>query len=208
MIVDPAQLSPTAWYRFFISVVVPRPIAFVSTVDPGGRTNVAPFSYFCGITDQPPLLGISISRRDGQPKDTVRNIRDVGEFVVNVVNEEMLEKVVYASGDWPPETSEFDLTGLTPVASDLVKPPRVGESPVSLECRRERILELGNAFFVIGEVLRAHVKDEVLTEGRVDVRKLKPVGRLGGAEYATLGEVRRHPRPRVERPQKPAREVR
>ena len=199
MIFDPNNLSPGAFYHFMIGVVVPRPIAFVSTVSASGRLNVSPFSYFNAITNRPPLIGISINSRAGGPKDTLRNIRETGEFVINIVNEALAARMVKTSGDWPEEVDEFELTGLTPVPSDLVKAPRVGESPVSMECRLHREIELGDATFVVGEILRAHVSDAVLTEGRVDVEKLKPLGRLGGDGYSVVREVIHLPRPRVER---------
>jgi flavin reductase (DIM6/NTAB) family NADH-FMN oxidoreductase RutF len=197
VIVDPRSLSPGAMYRFMISIVVPRPIAFVSTVGPTGAFNVAPFSYFNAITNRPPLVGISINRRGGGLKDTLRNIQAGGDFVVNVVNEPLLERVVKASGDWPEDVDEFELTGLTPVPSDLVRSPRVGESPASLECRLFRVVELGESFFTVGEIVRAHVADEILTEGRVDPQRLAPVGRLGGDGYSVVRDVVRHERPKV-----------
>jgi flavin reductase (DIM6/NTAB) family NADH-FMN oxidoreductase RutF len=197
MILDPSALTPGEVYRFMIGVVVPRPIAFVSTVNAEGRFNVAPFSYFNAITNQPPLLGISINSRRGQPKDTLRNIREVGEFVVNTVDEALAARMVHTSGDWPEDVDEFALTGLTPVPSDRVRPPRVGESPVAMECRLHRVIELGNAWFVVGEMLRAHVKDEVLTDGKVDVTKLRPLGRLGGDGYSVVREPIEMPRPRA-----------
>lgn len=199
MIIDPAGLSPGAMYRFMISAVVPRPIAFVSTVSRSGQFNVAPFSYFNAISSQPPLLGISINRRAGRPKDTFRNIEDTGDFVVNVVDEPLADRMVHASGDWPEDVDEFALTGLTPVASDQVKSPRVGESPIAMECRLHKVIELGITFFVVGEILRAHVAERVLVDGRVDPAKLRPVGRLGGDAYTTVREVEHRPRPKVER---------
>jgi flavin reductase (DIM6/NTAB) family NADH-FMN oxidoreductase RutF len=182
VILDPQSLSPGVMYRFMIGVVVPRPIAFVSTVGSGGAFNVAPFSYFNAITNRPPLVGISITRRAVEPKDTLRNIQETGDFVVNVVNEPLLERVVQASGEWPSDVDEFQLTGLSPVPSDLVRSPRVGESPVSLECRLFRIIELGDSFFTVGSILRAHVADEVLSEGRVDIGS-SARRRLGGDGY-------------------------
>ena len=198
MILDPNAVSPGALYQFMISIVVPRPIAFVSTLSLDGQLNVAPFSYFIPLTNEPPLLGISINRRRGARKDTLRNIEQTGELVVNTVDEPLGPRMVQASGDWPEDVDEFQLTGLTPVPSDLVKPPRVGESPVSMECRQYRVIELGATFFVVGEILRVHVKDEVLTDGRVDVSKLRPLGRLGGDGYSVVREVLRMTRPRVE----------
>lgn len=199
VIVDPQAISPGDMYRFMISVVVPRPIAFVSTVGPDGRLNLAPFSYFNAITNRPPLLGISIINRRSGPKDTLRNIRAVGDFVVNVVDEPLAARMVQTSGEWPEDVDEFALTGLTPIASDLVRPPRVEESPVSLECRLYREIELGASIFVVGEILRGHASDKVLTEGRVDPAKLRPLGRLGSDAYSPLREVLRLPRPVVPR---------
>ena len=184
-------------YRFMIGIVLPRPIAFVSTIGSGGVLNVAPFSYFMPITNRPPLVGISINLRGGEHKDTLRNIRETGDFVVNAVSEPLLERVVKASGDWPREVDEFQLTGLTPVDSDLVQSPRVGESPASLECRLHRVVELGDAFFTVGEIVRAHVAEDVLTDGRVDIAKLRPVGRLGGDGYSIVRDVVHHARPRA-----------
>ncbi|MGH7730645.1 MAG: flavin reductase family protein [Candidatus Eiseniibacteriota bacterium] len=198
MILDPGAVTPGDFYRFMISVVVPRPIAFVSTVGADGQPNVAPFSYYNAITNQPPLLGISINRRKGAPKDTLRNIEETGEFVVNTVDEPLGARMVLSSGDWPEDVDEFELAGLTPEPSDLVRPPRVGESPVNLECRLHRVIELGATFFVVGEIVRAHVKDDVLTDGRVDIVKLRPLGRLGGDGYSVVRDVIQMPRPKVE----------
>src|SRR4029077_18485813 len=103
MIIDPASIPPAALYRWMISVVVPRPIAFISTVSASGRLNVAPFSYFIPLTNRPPLLGISINSRAGGPKDTLRNLRETGDFVVNVVDEALIERMVQTSGEWPEE---------------------------------------------------------------------------------------------------------
>jgi flavin reductase (DIM6/NTAB) family NADH-FMN oxidoreductase RutF len=197
MILDPATMSRGDVYRFMTRAVVPRPIAFVSTVNGQGLSNVAPFSYFIALTAQPPLFGISIAARSGDPKDTLRNIQDTEEFVINMVSESMAERMVQSSGDWPEDVSEFTVTGLTELPSDLVRAPRVGESPLSMECRLHRIVDLGASRFVVGEMLRAHVKDEVLTDGKVDVEKLRPVARLGGDEYAIIRSVVHMARPAV-----------
>jgi flavin reductase (DIM6/NTAB) family NADH-FMN oxidoreductase RutF len=199
MIVDPGGVSAVRFAQLMNSVILPRPIAFVTTVNAAGRVNAAPFSWFCALSSNPPLLGVSISPRDGGPKDTLRNVRETRELVVNVVTEAMAAQIVKASGDWPGDVDELALVGLTAMPSDLVRPPRVAESPVSLECRLDREFALGESCFVVGEILRAHVRDEVLTEGRVDVAKLRPLARLGGEQYTGLGELLRLPRPKVER---------
>src|SRR4029077_13525891 len=170
------------------------------TVSASGRLNVAPFSYFIPLTNRPPLLGISINSRAGGPKDTLRNLRAIGDFVVNVVDEALIERMVQTSGEWPEEVSEFDLTGLTPTPSARVKSPRVGESPVSMECRLDREIPLGDTTFVVGEIVLAHVADDRVTDGRVDIAKHKPVGRLGGDGYTRVRDDFHLPRPKVERP--------
>lgn len=196
MILDPGQISHGDMYRFMVSVVVPRPIAFVSTVGSQGL-NVAPFSFFNAITSRPPLLAFSTTLRKGAPKDTLRNVRETGDFVVNVVSEALFDRMVHTSGDWPLDVSEFDLTGLTAVASDLVKSPRVGESPISMECRLHREVELGDAVLIVGEIVRAHVSDAVVVDGRVDALRIHPVARMGGDHYTIVRELEQRARPRV-----------
>ena len=200
MWIDPSAMESRHLHHFLISVIVPRPIAFISTIGQNGSHNVSPFSYFNLISSRPPLVGISVNRRANGPKDTARNIRDVGDFVVNVVDEALSARSVQASGEWPEDVDEFALTGLTPIPSEKVKAPRVGESPVSLECKLERIVDLGSTDFVVGEVVWAHVRDDVLREGRVDPTLLRPVGRLGGDFYTIVRDVLSMPRPRVARP--------
>jgi len=199
MILDPRTTPTTDVYRFIVSAVVPRPIALVSSIGADGGTNVAPFSYFNAIASAPPLVGIAISDRAGDPKDTLRNIRDTHEFVVNVVSEAILDAMVRTAGEWPRGTSEFGLAGFTPAPSERVRPPYVAESPLQLECLLHREIPLGNSILVVGEVVLARVRDEMLTDGRVDPAKLAPVGRLGGEFYAPLGPVLRRSRPKVSR---------
>jgi len=199
MNLDPLTTPTADVYRFLVSAVVPRPIALVSSVGADGGTNVAPFSYFNAIASAPPLVGIAISDRAGDPKDTLRNIRDTHEFVVNVVSEAMLDAMVQTAGEWPRGTSEFGLAGFTPAPSERVRPPYVAESPLQLECRLHREIPLGNSILVVGEVVLARVHDDMLTDGRVDPAKLAPVGRLGGEFYAPLGPVLRRSRPKVSR---------
>jgi flavin reductase (DIM6/NTAB) family NADH-FMN oxidoreductase RutF len=199
MLLDPGRIAGPEMYRFLISAVVPRPIAFVSTRSAAGAVNLAPFSYFNAISSVPPLVGISIVDRPGDEKDTLRNIRETGEFVVNLVCEPMLAAMARTAGDWPSGTSEFEIAGLSPEPSEVVAPPYVRESPLQLECRLHREVPLGNSFLVVGEVVMARVRDDVLSEGRVDPVKLQPVGRLGGEYYSLLREVVKEPRPRVSR---------
>jgi len=186
-------------YRFLIGVVVPRPIAFISTLGADGSRNLAPFSFFNAISSSPPLVGVSFSDRADDPKDTLRNIRETGEFVINLVNEPLLEAMVNTAGEWPRGMDEFEVARLTPASSRRVKAPRVAESPVQLECRLHRELPLGNAVFVVGEVLLAEARDDLFTEGRVDPEKLKPIGRLGAEGYTRLRDVVQVARPKAER---------
>jgi len=191
MEVDPADLDSKALYRLMISAIVPRPIAWTSTISPGGVLNAAPFSYFQALTSKPPMVMISVgARRGGEAKDTRANIEATREFVVNVVSEEHGGRMVRTSVDYPPDVSEFGETGLTPAASVRVRPPRIAESAVSMECRLDRVLDLGKSGILIGEVLLFHLRDDVLApDGTVDPWKLRPLGRLGGSRYAPLREV-------------------
>jgi len=199
MILEPGSVSPGAMYHFLISIVVPRPIAFVSTVSPSGVRNLAPFSFFNAISSVPPLVGISILDRKDDPKDTLRNIRDTGEFVTSLVNEALLAPMVESSGEWPAGADEFEIAGLTAAPSHRVKPPRVAASPIAMECRLFREVTLGSAAFIVGEVVCVHVADDVLTEGRVDPAKLMAVGRLGGDGYSVVREVIHQARPKAAR---------
>jgi flavin reductase (DIM6/NTAB) family NADH-FMN oxidoreductase RutF len=199
MLLDPRTLPTREVYRFLIAAVVPRPIAFVSTVSAGGQVNLAPFSYFNAISSEPPLVTIAISDRADDPKDTLRNIRETREFVVNVVSEPLLDAMVHTAGEWPRATSEFGLSGLTPAPSERVRPPYVAESPLQLECVLHRDIPLGNSILVVGEVVLARVRDDVMVDGRIDPEKLKPVGRLGGELYAPLGPILKRARPKVSR---------
>ncbi len=199
MLLDPARTPGPEMYRFMISAIVPRPIAFVSTRSADGGTNLAPFSYFNAVSSVPPLVGIAIVDRTGDPKDTLRNIRETGEYVVNLVSEPMLPAMARTAGEWPRGTSEFEVSGLTPAPSQRVAAPGVAESAIRFECRLHREIPLGNSFFVVGEILLAHARDDVLTDGRVDPVKLAPVGRLGGEYYSLLREVVKEPRPRISR---------
>ncbi len=196
MLIDPATLTPSAMYRFMISAIVPRPIAFVSTIGGAGVANVAPFSYFVPLASKPPLVGISINHaRDGGPKDTLRNVRETQDFVVNIVHESMLRQMVRASGEWPADVSEFAQTGLTPAPARRVRAPRVAESHVHLECRLYQEVPLGDTTLVIGEIVVAEAADELMVDGLVDAVRLAPVGRLGGTGYTIVRDVVQQARP-------------
>lgn len=187
-------------------MIVPRPIAFVSTRSPDGSANLAPFSFFMGVSGEPPLLALSVSTREGEPKDTARNLVETGEFVVNAATEALAEAVNHASGDWPAGVDEFALTGLTPAPSVRVAAPRVLEAAFALECRTHTVVPLGTAptdtRLVVGEVVWIHVRDDVLEPGEsplVDATRLRPIARLGRNLYSRLGEVFALDRPRIRR---------
>jgi len=176
-------------YKLMIGMVVPRPIAFVSSLDEQGVRNLAPFSYFMACSADPPVVCFVSSFRKGEAptKDTLRNVVATKEFVVNIVSEEFADKMNLTSAEVPPEIDEFDISGLTPVASELVKPPRVGESHAQMECRLRQILQIGEhpggGTIIFGDVLRFHVDETVIDGYKIDPDKLKAVGRMGGSTY-------------------------
>ena len=187
---DPVDHKPSDLYKLMIGAIVPRPIAFVSTVDAAGLRNLAPFSYFTGCSTNPPVVCFCSAVRSGPlpQKDTLTNIRATGEFVVNIVTEEIAEQMNLTAVEAPPEVDEFEYSGLTPLASELVKPPRVAESKVQMECRLRQVIEIsdrpGGGNLVLGDVLRIHVLENVLTDAyKIDPGELKAIGRMGGPSY-------------------------
>ena len=190
MVVDPATVEPLNVYKLMIGAIVPRPIAFVSTISADGVPNLAPFSFFTGVSANPPVIAFSPMRRasDGGRKDTLNNIEATREFVVNVVSEEFAERMNLCSEEFPPEVDEFKVSGLTPVASDLVKPARVAESHVNMECRLVQVVHVSpkplGGSIVLGEVVRFHVDDALVDNFRIDPDKLRAFGRMGGNSYA------------------------
>lgn len=189
---NPKELSKSQAYKLLISALIPRPIALVSTVNQDGVVNVAPFSFFGAMSSKPPIIYVSIDRkRDGDKKDTLKNIELTGDFVVNIVTEEIAEKMNICAVDFPYGISEAQIAGLTPVESDLVKAPRISESPINFECKVLKIIEIGESpnSVVLGEVVLFHINDEILENGVVNPKKLKVVGRLGGNLYTLVDNV-------------------
>lgn len=199
MEIDPKQLNPSEAYDLMTSIIVPRPIAFVSTLSPEGLPNIAPFSFFNGISTTPPMIGVSIAQKGQAKKGTLRNIEISGEFVVNIVSEELAEGMNLASGDYPPNTNKFEVAKLTPRPSVKVKPPRIGEAPVSLECRLVQIVSLPEtmAGLVIGRVVSIHLQDDLWGDGGIDPKRLRAIGRLGQSNYCTIRETFSLGRPRA-----------
>ena len=193
-------------YRLLIGAIVPRPIAWVSTVSPEGRPNLAPFSFFNGICSNPPsLLFCPVNHPDGREKDTLRNIRDTKHFVVNIANEDLATQMSQTSAEYPPEVNEFKVVGMTAAACKVVSAPRVKESPLSFECELIEIVKVGpggagSGHVVIGKIVYAHFAPGVYDNGRIQLDKLSPIARLAGMSYCPVREVFEIPRPQHPRP--------
>jgi flavin reductase (DIM6/NTAB) family NADH-FMN oxidoreductase RutF len=209
MIVSPSDLSHKDLYNILLNSVAPRPIAWVSTASASGQLNLAPFSFFNVACVDPPLLAFAPGLRrpkqteatHGEPKDTLRNVRETKEFVVNIVTYELAEAMNITSGEYDASVNEFELAKLTPQASKIVRPPRVAESPVSFECRLHQILDFSSAptsgSLVIGEIVSIHINDGHLKDGKLDRNSLDLIGRMGGLQYTRTTERFEIVRPKV-----------
>lgn len=196
---DPSNMEHPDIYKVLSGTVIPRPIAWVSTTGPDGVPNLAPFSFFQPITPSPPHISFSAGSRGGEKKDTEKNIEASGEFVVNIANSNVARKMAISALDFQPHQSEFDATGLTFGESDVVDVPRVAEAPVSLECHMRQMIPIGDerygATLIIGEVLRFHVRDDLVLENyRIDFGSLDAVGRLAGDWYCATNDQYELPR--------------
>ena len=198
--VDPAAVPAMNTYKLLIGTVVPRPIAFVSTISPEGIYNLAPFSFFQAISANPPAVSFACGVRE-PPKDTLANVRANGEFVVNIVTEEIAERMNLTSGEYDAGVDEFRVSGLTPVKSELVRPPAVLESPVNMECKVLQIVDISleplGGSLVIGLVVRFHVDQAMFENFRVDPEKLRAIGRMGGNGYTRTRDRFEMIRPRA-----------
>ena len=189
--IDPANLEVMQAYKLLTGLIVPRPVALVSTVDKDGVRNVAPFSFFCGVGSNPPtvlfcpsLTGPPKDGRVDDRKDTLRNVEQTGEFVINIVSEAIANAANVTAANVAPEVDEFALAGLTAIASEVVKAPRVAESPAQMECKLLQIIFTGEGVaagvIVLGEIVRFHVAAELEENYRIDPAKLDAVGRMAG----------------------------
>lgn len=202
---DISQMATPDAYKILIGSVVPRPIAWVSTVDGEGRTNLAPFSFFTAVCSHPPtVLFCPVTPADQKTKDTLHNIRTMKEFVVNIVTEDNVHAMNQTSANYAPDVSEFDAVGLTPLPSVKVRPPRVAESPIHLECVLNQIVNIGgdaagSGHIVIGQIVQAHVDNDAYdaADGSIDTSKIKPVSRLSGTNYAPVHDIFTIARPDV-----------
>jgi flavin reductase (DIM6/NTAB) family NADH-FMN oxidoreductase RutF len=188
-----SSLDAVQAYKLLTGVIVPRPIAWVSSISAEGVANLAPFSYFTGVSNKPPMVGINIGQERAERKDTARNILQTEEFVVNIAQWSQLE-VLHASAEHhPPHVSEIDLLGLTTEPSVHIKPPRIAGAPVQMECRLHQMIPFGTAGseFYVGEVIAFHFHPDVIDMAklRVDSAALEPICRLGGPFYTGLGEM-------------------
>ena len=209
MIVSPPDLPYSEFYNLLISSVVPRPIAWVSTVNAAGQPNLAPFSFFNAVCADPPLLAFAPGLRrprqpnavHGEAKDTLRNVRETKEFVVNVVTYELAEAMNLTSGEYDASVNEFELAKLTPQPSKIVRAPRVAESPVSFECKLHQIFDFSSAptggSLVIGKIVSIYIDDAHLKEGKLDRDSLDLVGRMGGIQYTRTTQRFEMVRPKV-----------
>ncbi len=195
MIVDLAQLPPRDAYRWMVNAITPRPIAWVSTISAAGKTNLAPFSFFQGVCAKPPtVIFCGANDRTGKKKDSVINVNEVPEFVVNLVPYALRESMNLTSATLPYGESEFERFGIPTAAAQTVRPPRVADAPIAFECKLDRIVELGDgplgSSVVFGLILCMHVSESVLNaEGAIDPAKLDTIGRMGGDFYTRTTEL-------------------
>jgi flavin reductase (DIM6/NTAB) family NADH-FMN oxidoreductase RutF len=203
MEISPEALSRQSIYKILIGSVVPRPIGWISTVNLAGQPNLAPFSFFNVVCPKPPtvLFCPMIRGTDGNTKDTLNNVKATGEFVVNIVSEELASVMVATSVEIAPDVNEFELTGLETTPSIVVRPPRVSKSLIHFECKVTQIVEIGNqpggGSVVIGEIVHLHVDECVLfDEDKIDLAALRPIGRLAGSAYVRVTDLFEMERPK------------
>lgn len=191
MLIDPADLAAEQAYRLLTGIVVPRPIAWVTSLSRGGKVNLAPFSAFTFVSPKPPMLAISIGRKAGIYKDTARNILAREQYVVHIADSSQLMAVHESSVEHPPEVSEVDELGLATVASQKIDVPRLRDAPIAMECRFRQCLEFGEtrSRLIVGEVLAFHVRDGLVVNGKIETEALDPIARIAGPRYARLGEI-------------------
>lgn len=200
---EASALDVRQTYKLMTGGVIPRPIAFVSTLNENGTVNLAPFSYFNAVASAPPTIMVAITyKSDGSKKDTLLNIERSREFVVNSVSEWMAEPMNHCSAEYPHGVSELEKVGLHSIPSDVVSPPRVKESPFHMECKLHTTVAVGSggagsSTLVIGEVLKFHIHKPAYQNGVIVPEKLKPLSRLGGTAYGTLGELFDLDRPKL-----------
>jgi len=194
LIIDPGTQTERENYKLLTGSIIPRPIAFITSLSRNGVLNAAPYSYFNIVTANPPMISVSIQRKNGAYKDIARNIIETGSFVVHITDESYIEAINKTAANLPAEESEVELAKLTLVPSNKIKTPGVKEAKIRMECRLEKNIELGGSSagpacdLIIGEVMCFHIAEELFEDGRIDAYQLQPVSRLAGNNYSSLGE--------------------
>ncbi|MEH2547036.1 flavin reductase (DIM6/NTAB) family NADH-FMN oxidoreductase RutF [Bradyrhizobium sp. AZCC 2262] len=191
MRIDPAYLDAETAYRLITGVVVPRPIAWVTTLSNSGVVNLAPFSAFTFVSPKPPMLAISVGRKGGIYKDTAQNILNNEEYVVHIADSSLMTAVHESSTEHPPDVSEVEELRLSTLPGERIKVPRLAAAPVAMECRFRQCLEFGEtrSRLIVGEVLVFHIRDGLLQNGKIETKALDPIARIAGPRYAKLGEI-------------------
>ena len=191
MRIDPAYLDPETAYRLITGVVVPRPIAWVTSLSATGVLNLAPFSAFMFVSPKPPMLAISVGRKGNVYKDTAQNILNNEEYVVHIADSSLMNAVHESSTEHPPDVSEVDELGLATLPGERIKVPRLAAAPIAMECRFRQCLEFGEtrSRLIVGEVLVFHIRDGLLQNGKIETEALDPIARIAGPRYARLGEI-------------------
>lgn len=187
--IDPKDNTERDNYKLLVGSIIPRPVAFVTTLSQDGVLNGAPFSYFNIVSSNPPMISLSIQHSGGLPKDTARNILDQKEFVVHIVDRDNVEQVNITAASLPPDQSEISVAGLTPVDSRIISVPGVKEAKIRMECVLEHAVKFPGFELLIGRVVQFHIEDEIYDQGRIDPLKLAAVSRLAGNNYAGVGEI-------------------
>jgi len=191
MRIDPAYLDAETAYRLITGVVVPRPIAWVTSLSATGVLNLAPFSAFTFVSPKPPMLAISVGRKGGIYKDTAQNILNNEEYVVHIADSSLMTAVHESSTEHPPDVSEVEELRLSTLPGERIKVPRLAAAPVAMECVFRQCLEFGEARsrLIVGEVLVFHIRDGLLNNGKIETEALDPIARIAGPRYAKLGEI-------------------
>lgn len=191
MRIDPAYLDAETAYRLITGVVVPRPIAWVTSLSGSGVLNLAPFSAFTFVSPKPPMLAISVGRKGGTYKDTAQNILNNEEYVVHIADSSLMTAVHESSTEHPPDVSEVEELRLSTLPGERVKVPRLVAAPIAMECRFRQCLEFGEtrSRLIVGEVLVFHLRDGLLNNGKIETEALDPIARIAGPRYAKLGEI-------------------
>ena len=191
MRIDPAYLDAETAYRLITGVVVPRPIAWVTSLSATGVLNLAPFSAFTFVSPKPPMLAISVGRKGGIYKDTAQNILNNEEYVIHIADSSLMTAVHESSTEHPPDVSEVEELQLETLPCERIKVPRLAAAPIAMECRFRQCLEFGDtrSRLIVGEVLAFHIRDGLMQNGKIETEALDPIARIAGPRYAKLGEI-------------------